>query len=194
MGRGKKGSTLQGRIAAHLLVALCAVGVLFPQRTAAQPITAAPEYEIKAAFLLNFAKFVDWPAEAFADPQEPLRLGIVGHDPFGDVIDRAARGHAVRGRAVVIVRPTGLSDLDDCHILFISGTEPKNLRDTFQQVAGKPILTVGEFRRFLDWGGMIRFKLVDDRIGFEIARPVAERAGLKLSAKLLSVAAQRERP
>jgi hypothetical protein len=176
------------------LVILWILAVLPPTRAAGQPVENAPEYGIKAAFLLNFARFVEWPAEALAGTREPLRLGIVGTDPFGDMIDRVVQGSTIRDRPVVVHRLTELSEIDDCHILFISESETQRLREVFERSEGKPILTVGESRRFLDSGGMIRFKVVGRRVRFEIDQSAAKQAGLEVSSKLMNLSARGSGP
>jgi hypothetical protein len=172
------------RIATCIFIGLILAGVAVSET---QELRGTPEYEVKAAFLLNFAKFVEWPPHAFEDPDQPIRLAIIGRDPFGTSLERLVEEYHVRGRAVVIERLESVSDLDDCQVLFIAVSEPRRLREILDHVAGEPILTVGESRRFLESGGMIRFKLMDRKVRFEIAQDTADRSGLRVSSRLMSV-------
>ena len=135
------------------------------------------EYQVKAAFLFNFLKFVEWPPAA-ADA--PWVIGVLGHDPFGEMLDQTVRGKIVNGRKVEVRRYARLGDVKDCNILFIGRGE-----------SGMPIepglLTVGETPGFLKAGGAISFYLEDNRVRFEI-RPAAGRAaGLHISSQLLKL-------
>ena len=145
------------------------------------------EYAVKAAFLYNFAKFVEWPANAFAGPQGAVTFCILGQDPFAGELERVIAGKMVTGRPVAIryfPRPEGL---DRCHILFVSSSE----RDRFDQILGglrRGILTVGEDERFAHAGGIINFTLRNRRVRFQINQGAAARAGLTISARLLELA------
>lgn len=166
--------------ACALLLIVCGI-----QTTTANP---PREYVVKAAFLYNFAQFVDWPADAFHhDPAAPLVLGTVGDDPFQGALDRAAAGKVIRGHRLVVRHFARLSDVRDCHLLFISNNND-GLQKLGEQLANAPCLTVGERDGFLESGGIIRFYLEDDKLRFEINVKAAERARLKLSAKLLKLA------
>jgi hypothetical protein len=146
------------------------------------------EYEVKAAFLYNFAKFVEWPVDALGDQEAPLCIGIVGEDPFGEVIDRSIKRQSVHSRLITVKRFEKPEDLEPCHILFIDYSDSKRLKETLEGVEGTPVLTVGESDRFTRLGGVIRFFIARNRVRFEINNDVAEQSGLKLSSKLLKVA------
>jgi hypothetical protein len=148
---------------------------------------ASGEYQVKAAFLYNFLKFVDWPAQSFANDSSPFIIGVVGNDTFNSAIDQAVSGKTANGRPIVIKRFASAKTLTYCHILFISPSE----RDRFRQIletTGSGVLTVSETDGFAQIGGVVNFTLVDSKVRFEINQSAAERAGLKISAKLLSVA------
>ncbi len=145
------------------------------------------EYQVKATYLYNFSKFVEWPANVNGDPSTPIIIGILGDDPFGSEIERTIDGKTSNGRRLVIKRFPKLRALEYCHILFISSSERNSLRQTLAAV-GPGVLTVGEADRFIQTGGIINFVFVDNTVHFEINKPAAERAGLKISAKLLSLA------
>ena len=145
------------------------------------------EYQIKAAFLYNFVKFVEWPDEALPDPSAPIALCVLGEDPFGVALE-SINGKTVKGRQLVIKRFVGLQDLEVCRILFISSSEEGRLAQIFGSLKNSSILTVGEMERFIQLGGIISFTMESNKIRFEINADAAERAGLKISSKLLNLA------
>ena len=144
------------------------------------------EYQVKAAFIYNFAKFVEWPSVA-ADPDSKIVIGILGEDPFGREMEGVIDGKTANGKRLAIKRFSDLRAVSHCHILFISSSERKNLRQILAS-AGPGILTVGETENFARLGGIINFTILDGKLRLEINRASAGRAGLKISAKLLSLA------
>jgi len=147
-----------------------------------------PEYQVKAAYLFNFLKFVEYPSESFADPLAPIVIGVVGEDPFGNALPQVVIGKTVQGRDLVIhVYRTG-EDLRGAHILFISASEKKRLPMILTSLRGSSVLTVSDIAGFLDAGGMIQFVNEDDRVRFAINMDATNRAKLKMSSKLLSLA------
>ena len=165
------------------LVALIAMFVL-PGGAAAQE---ANEYEVKAAFLYNFAKFVEWPNNVSPDPNAPMVIGILGKDPFGGELDRAIEGRSVNGHRLAIKRFSTLEAYQYCHILFVSSSERNNLARILAHIGNSSVLTVSETERFAQIGGIINFTTIENRIRFEINRAAAERVGLKISSRLLSL-------
>jgi hypothetical protein len=149
---------------------------------------AATEYEIKAAFLYNFAKFVQWPPAAFADPGGPLVIGVLGDDPFGSDLDRIIEGKTANDRPLVIKRSKRLEDLRACHILFVSASESGHLAAMLNSLRTASVLTVGETDQFIPLGGVINFIDRENKVHFVINVEAAQRAGLKISSKLLKVA------
>ena len=147
---------------------------------------ASLEYQVKAAFLLNFAKFVDWQSSAFADPASPLAICIVGKDPFGRGLDDLVQGEMVNGRKLTVHRMTGRPAPKSCQILFTQESG-KDAGDTLTGL-GPGVLTVGEGDTFLRDGGMIAFRIENRHVRFDIDPKAAEAASLKISSKLLSVA------
>ena len=145
------------------------------------------EYLIKAAFLYNFAKFIDWPAEAFPNDRTPLTLCIFGEDPFGVALE-SIKGKTVKGRKLVIQHSTRVEDLEQCHILFVSASEEKRLRPILSGLRGKTILTVSDMNGFARRGGIINLVTEKSKIRFEVNVEVTELAGLKISSKLLKLA------
>ena len=146
-----------------------------------------PEYPVKAAFLYHFLEFVEWPR---ASPLPPARvtIGVLGRDPFGEVLDKAILKKIVQGRTLTIRRFASIDDLEACEILFISTSEMKQLPQILERLQGAAVLTVGEADRFARRGGMIGFVLEDDRVRLEVNRAAADKAGLQISSKLLAVA------
>lgn len=148
---------------------------------------AANEYQVKAAFLFNFAKFVEWPAESLSG-DSPFTVGIIGDDPFGGVIDQAMNGKVINGRQIQLKRLKLGQNLRECHILFISSSEKKKIAQIVDTLRGANTLTVGECDAFAQQGGMINSIMEDNRVRFEINTAYAEQAGLKISSKLLTLA------
>jgi hypothetical protein len=145
------------------------------------------EYKIKAAYLYNFAKFVEWPAEVLADPSLPLSICIIGKDPFGKAID-TIKNKTIKGRKLLIRRFTSIDDLKDCHVIFISPSEKKNLARILEKIKDMHMLTVSDIDGFAERGGMINLNKVKNKIRLEINIDAAQYAGLKVSSKLLKIA------
>ena len=149
---------------------------------------AVTEYQVKAAFLYNFAKFVEWPPGSFSDGSAPLRICIFGQDPFGQELRDITREKTVNGRKLQVDQVVDLRLARTCHILFIPSSEKAQLTRIFESLRGTDALTVGDAKGFVQQGGMINFVLENNRVQFEVNRKAAEQAGLKISSKLLSVA------
>jgi len=146
------------------------------------------EYQVKAAFLFNFAKFAEWPADAFAGPEAPITICVAGDDPFGESLDAAVRGETVGGRRLAVQRTRGLAKLRDCQIVFVAGSERGRRHAILSSLEGAAVLSVGEDDGFLTDGGVVRFVLDQNRVRFEINLAAAEDNRLKLSSKLLRLA------
>ncbi len=171
----------------------CALGVLLVAGGAvavAQNGGAAKygEYEVKAAFLLNFMQFVEWPAGALPPAGTPLVIGVLGEDPFGLMLEQTIEGETIHGRPLTIRRARRLTDLKDCHLVFVCRSEKPNLREIASALRGYPVLTVSDVEQFCRHGGMIGLVTEGGRIRFEISQEAAEQAGLKISSKLLRLA------
>jgi hypothetical protein len=146
------------------------------------------EYQVKAAFLYNFARFVEWPALTFKTEKDPLRICVLGQNPFGNALAEAVGGKAVLGRAFVLSDIADTKQVSECQILFIGSSERKRLRSIFAELRTTGILTVGETEGFASQGGIVNFKLDDGRVRLEINTDAAARANLRISAKVLSLA------
>lgn len=177
--------TLRGwrRAAAIACTAAAAMATAAHADPAVRPAT--PEYALKAAFLFQFTRFVEWPAEAFARPDAPFVIGIVGSDPFGAALDDMVAGETVRRRALVVRRFESGDDLGGCHILFISRSEAARIPALAKALRGRRTLTVADGGEFANGHGTIGFDIVDRRIRLRINLAAAEEAGLTISSKLL---------
>jgi len=151
------------------------------------------EYQVKAAFLYNFAKFVEWPARALPSTSPSMTLCVLGDDPFDRDLEQTVQGKTVGGRELVIKRFKVMQELTACHILFISASESRRLPQILAGLKGSHVFTVGDTEQFTELGGMINFVVQENKIRFEINVDAAERAALRLSSKLLKLA-KRARP
>jgi len=131
--------------------------------------------------------FTDWPEGAFADPIAPLRVCVLGKDPFGPTLGTIV-GRKVGDRHVVTSYYANVEGVERCHVLFISRSKKKRLREILEHLQNRPVLVVADALNFMQAGGIINFTIVEKHIRFEINARVAERAGLKLSSKLLRIA------
>ncbi|MFZ0797083.1 MAG: YfiR family protein [Terriglobales bacterium] len=148
----------------------------------------AGEYQIKAAFLYNFAKFVEWPPSGFSDASAPLRICVLGQDPFGQELRDITNDKSINGHKLQVDQVADLQMARTCHILFIASSEKAQLKRILESLRGTDALTVGDTKGFVEQGGMINFVLEDNRVRFEVNLKAAEQARLKVSAKLLNVA------
>ena len=146
------------------------------------------EYQLKAAFLYNFAKFVEWPAQTFNDDKDPMRICVLGTDPFGSSLTDIVSGKILSGRSFVVTSVSDTTDAARCQILFISSSERKRLKSVFAGLRTTGILTVGETEGFATEGGIVNFKLEAGRIVFEINVDAATQANLRISSKVLNLA------
>lgn len=146
------------------------------------------EYQVKAAFLFNFAKFIDWPSNAFAGPQSPFAICILGADPFGKTIDDAMERKMIGDHPVVVQRAKDAADARRCQMVFVSASEKQRTAEIIGRLQGASVLIVGETERFADSGGTIELMLEQNHVRFAINTDAAETAGLKISSKLLALA------
>jgi hypothetical protein len=164
-----------------LALGCLAVGQALTRSANAQELNA---YQVKAAFLYNFAKFVEWPEEA----NDPLDICTVGDEPFGRALEDTVKGKTVKGRPVEIKRIKSGATALGCKIAFIGSSERGQARSIFASLQGANTLTVGEWPDFAKEGGIVSFTLENNQVHFEINVDAAERAHLKISSKLLSLA------
>lgn len=151
-------------------------------------LDSAKEYEIKAAFLFNLAFFVNWPPTVFADAATPVRICVLGEDPFGQALDVIIDGQHIDQRTLETRRLHQVKDAASCHILFISQSEQARLDDILRALQDKPVLTVSDIADFAPRGGMVQFFPLRKKIRLMLAPKASQQAGLKISSHLLNIA------
>jgi hypothetical protein len=148
----------------------------------------ALEYQIKAAFLYNFAKFVEWPANEASHPAHSIVIGVLGDDPFGGFLEQTLVGKTYHDKPLVARRVQKSEDPASFQVLFISKSEEARLGDILTSLDGASVLTVSDMDHFADRGGMIGFRREGNKVRFEINADAAARAGLTISSQLLKLA------
>lgn len=143
--------------------------------------------KIKAAFLRNFAHYVSWPSNVFPDSASPWQIGILGPDPFGDLLDTTFEGRAEQGRPFKVFRADRLEELPPCQIVFVAYQDAGKRRAALAVLKDKPVLTVGDAPEFLGEGGVIRFQ-VGERVSMSINLDQAQAVLLTIQTKMLEVA------
>lgn len=146
------------------------------------------EYKIKAAYLFNFAQFVDWPTNRFTNETSPIIVGVLGRDPFGPILDQILQSEVVKNRKIEVRRYRSVKETQECHMLFISATEAPNIKSILASLKGQSILTVADMDDFAVNGGMIRFLSEKNKIRFRINLQSIKEAHLFVSSKLLQLA------
>ena|SRR5579864_8170275 len=146
------------------------------------------EYQVKAAFLYNFAKFVEWPPEAFKDSNDRISICVLGKNPFDSLLTDAVEGKTVGTRRFTVSVLSNVADARACHILFVSAPQRKPAKDLLEEANNRYLLTVGESSDFLAGGGVINLRVQDSRVRIEINREAAAGAKLRISSRLLSLA------
>ena len=145
------------------------------------------EYQLKAAFLYNFVQFVEWPPGAFPSSDAPLRIGVLGDDPFGGALDEAIQNESVDSHRLTVVRSSNIADLQDCQMIFVSQSEEGHLGEILSAIGSKPVLTVSDIDHFAQSGGDIGFFLSDGKVRFAINPGSARQSGLRISSQLLTL-------
>jgi len=186
MGELRRHTARLRRYAAIAIAALTLIGAAAPSAVAQE--TEQREYQIKAAFLYNFVKFIDWPAPAFADAASPIVIGISCPGSVDTQLGAIVKDRKVNGREVVVRNIVRAEDAATLQVLFICSANQARFTQLKAAIGGTAVVTVGESDGFLAAGGMINFVVVDDRIRFEINADVADRAGIKISAQLQKLA------
>jgi hypothetical protein len=152
------------------------------------------EYLIKAGYIYNFAKLVEWPASAFEQADSPIVIGILGSDPFGPIIDKVLEGKKVNGHPFVIKRLRAAVDAKECHILFLGSSVSPQVADTIRLIRGTPVLTISEIPGFANRGGIIHLTLEENKVRFEVNVEAAKEADLNISSRLLVLAKVIQQP
>jgi hypothetical protein len=146
------------------------------------------EYQVKAAFLFNFAKFIEWPDKAFQGEKGTISVCVFRYDPFGGALDEIIRGKVIGERVVQAKRITELGELKACQIVFVSAREEKRLQEILNSVKGTSALVVGESEDFAARGGGIQFFVEANKLRFAVNVDAMQRAQLRVSSKLLALA------
>ena len=165
-----------------LLWALSAIQNLWAQTP------KATETQVKAAYLYNFGRFVEWPAQNSSTKPDAFAVCVLGQDPFGPTLDAILAGETIGGKSVVARRISDPQESVNCQILFLSSAEKDRLGKVIETLEKEPVLTVSDMPQFSQRGGMIQFVLEGNTIRFEVNLAAAQRAGLALSSQLLKVA------
>lgn len=166
---------------------LVAAAVAIPIRTGA----ADPrEYDVKAAFLLNFARFIEWPAAAFADARSPINVCVFEPNPFGNALKQTLQGETANGRSLVVRDVDGIPGLAGCHLLFVPAAETEVHALRLLSTTDNWTVTVGESRRFLSLGGAVNLFLDGTRVRFSVNLRPIQRRDIRISARLLQVASE----
>jgi len=176
------------RMPRHLLALVALFALLTGANRAMANEATLSEYQIKSIFLLNFAKYVEWPVDAFSKTNTPITIGILGENKLGKDLEKTVQNKQVGGRKINILHLTLEDQWKGCHILFISASEKKRMPEVLRKLRVLPVLTVGETEQFTEQGGIIRFLKKEEKVRLEIDLKVARQARLQISSKLLSVA------
>jgi len=150
----------------------------------------APEYQVKAAFLFQFSRFVEWPPESFSRADAPLVICVLGSNPFGSALQEIAAGEVVQAHPLSVEARDRVEDVADCHIVFVSGRDENVTRQALGYLSGRRVLSVSDSSDFARRGGIIGLVMVDGKVRVQVNRNSADTAQLRISAKLLRVADQ----
>ena len=167
---------------------LVAPGMILAFPNAPSAASAPTEYEVKAAYLYNFGKFVQWPQKAAANDSGSFPICVLGQDPFGKALDSAIVGESINGKNVVARRIAKAEEAANCRVLFISSSESSELGRILSALDDASLLTVSDMPDFAQRGGMIHLLLQDQKVRFEVNLDAARRVGLTLSSQLLKLA------
>ena len=185
--RGRRRISKPGLLLLFLQMILFSSAFNFPRVLPAQ-LRPSSEYELKAAFLFNFAKFIEWPPEAFPDPKSPMILCTFDDDAFGVVLDEVVRAKAIDGRELVVRRMKKVEALTACHVVFVGTTENKRLPELLEALKGSTTLFVSDIPGSAERGGGVELYLEDNKMRFSINVDAVQRAHLAISSKLLALA------
>jgi hypothetical protein len=176
------------RVILAFLSVIAAASILHTYAAAAGKPSSLSEPKVKAAFLFNFIQFIEWPAGAFPDKYSPIVVGIIGDDSTGRALEQSLQNRSISGRDLVLRQIEWPGEIKGVHILLLCASEAKDTASILASLKGNPILTVGETDRFGKLGGIINFYIEENKVRFEINIDAAEKARLKISSQLLSLA------
>lgn len=163
----------------------CFLGLLPALTLCAAPVD---EYQVKAAFIYNFARFVEWQPEIFRGEKDPIRICVLGHDPFGGSLSSTVEHKAVDGRLFAVGDVATPAEAAGCQVLFVSSSERKRIAAILSAIPTAGVLTIGEVEGFTHEGGIVNFKLENGKVRFEVNVEAAARARLRISSKVLELA------
>jgi hypothetical protein len=171
------------------LLLLVASGAFPAQATAAAPSSVGSplEYQVKAAYILNFVNLTEWPPSALGQVSTPFRLCVAGSDPFRGVLESTVKGETVMGHPIVVER-VARGAAQTCQVVFVPGDDAAEAAEIVRTLGSGPVLTIGEGAAFLHAGGVVSFAVEQGHVRFDVSRGSAERHGLTLSSRLLRVA------
>lgn len=171
---------------------ICAAGVVFLQMPVFAQTSKPTQYDVEAAYLCQFPKFVQWPGPV-SPAGKSFPICVIGHDPFGHILEDAARGEQIQGLPLEARKITSAREAGGCRILFVGSSEAGEVAAVLSALRRAPVLTVSDMPDFTLRGGVIQFELIGSRVRFRINLSNAERAGITLSSQLLKVAVSVER-
>jgi len=169
----------------HRLSSALVLGALLAAGVRGQQVS---EYQMKAAYLYNFAKFVEWPSQTFKNASDPMVICVFGQEPLFRTLEEAVSGERIEDRKLMVHQVSDIQQASNCHILFLGSSDLKYLRSVLRDLKTTGILTVGEAAGFTAEGGVANFKLEGNKVRIEINIDAAERQKLRISPKLLSLA------
>ena len=184
---GGQGRCVGWHLPSALAIVLLACAMVSPSSLEGQ--RAKPtEYEVKATYLFNFSRFVEWPAQGVQAQSDSFAICVLGENPFGPALNATVARETIAGKGVVARQIPAPQDAVNCHVLFISSSEEKRVKEILASLGTASVLTVSDLPKFTQRGGMVQFVLEDNKVRFEVNSATAERAGLRLSSELLKVA------
>jgi len=158
-------------------------------RAVAQAPPVLQEYEIKAAYLLNFTRYVEWPADAFSSAEAPIVIGVLGRNPFGPMLEQAIAGRTSHDRRIEVLHLDGVAEAEACHAVFVSREEWRLHPEILKRLVRRGLLTIGEGDDFVRKGGVLGFVPVAQTVHFAVNLEAGRRAGLRVSSRMLALAA-----
>jgi hypothetical protein len=176
----------RGRLWLKLKMLAVLFALIVPCLAASQELTVDNPFRVKAAYLRNFAHYVTWPYDVFAEINTPWQIGILGDDPFGDIMETTFNGRSEQGRLFTIFRAESLKELPPCQIVFVAYPDAATRRAVLGELKNKPVLTVGDAPEFLQEGGVIRFQ-VTDRVRISVNLDQARAVSLTIQTKMLEI-------
>ena len=168
------------------MFAFLVTGTVFPSAILRAQQSKPAEYQVKAVYLYNFSKFVEWPATS--GEEDSFAICVLGHDPFGPALDSTLLGEKVDNKNIVARRIVDVQEASKCRILFLASSEAARMKQILVSLGKASVLTVSDLPDFSVSGGMIQFVMEDNKVRFEVNLSAADKAGLTLSSQLLKVA------